>query len=300
MNRREAEEQIYRTTTVEQLVAALVESRDQTDIRHIFEHHQGGTAGFKIACHRLGIPEKDWDYANNVAGFHALVGIIGDKRGLSRYDPAAEQARREKVTAVMKSPAVENLVNGQTEVYASQLSSDLAPAQVASLQKEAESLEASQRTLVASHSVENRYNEALAQQVRAKGEQIARLEDKLERLIEDTEASLTAGANAAPGTLVGAAARGEWEAQRRLQMQRLEHLEERLERVHEIRQESGLFATKIEELAEEKLRREEPVLARERDAALERHRYEKANERVLNNEPQRELGEELGRSLSES
>jgi hypothetical protein len=173
MNRREAEEQIYQTITVEQLVAALVESRDQSDIRHIFEHHQGGTAGFKIACHRLGVSEKDWDYANNVAGFHALIGIIGDKLGLSRYDPAAEQTRREKVTAVMKSPAVVNLVNGQTAVYASQFSSDLAPAQVASLQKEAESLEASQRTLVASHSVENRYNEALAQQVRAKSEQIA-------------------------------------------------------------------------------------------------------------------------------
>jgi hypothetical protein len=163
---------------------------------------------------------------------------------------------------------------------------DLTGSQAASLQKDAESLEASQRTLVASEPVEKRYNEALAQYVRAKSEQIDRLEDRLERLIETAEASLTAGAS-------------RWEGQRQRQMQRLEHLEERLERVQEIREESGLYATKVEELAEEKLRREEPELTRERDAALQRHRYEKVYERVLNNEAQRELGEELGRSVIE-
>ncbi len=163
---------------------------------------------------------------------------------------------------------------------------DLTGSQAESLQKEAESLEASQRTLVASKPAEKRYDEALAQYVRAKSEQIDRLEDRLERLIETAEASLTAGAS-------------RWEAQRQRQMQRLEHLEERLERVQEIREESGLYATKVEELAEEKLRREEPELTRERDAALQRHRYEKVYERVLNNDAQRELGEELGRSVIE-
>ena len=75
MNRREAEQQIYRTTTVGQLLAALAESRDQTDIRHVFEHHEGGTLGFQIAYQRLGVSKSDWDYANNVAGFYALVGM---------------------------------------------------------------------------------------------------------------------------------------------------------------------------------------------------------------------------------
>jgi hypothetical protein len=42
VNSREAERQIYRTTTVGQLVAALVESRDNTDIRNVFAHHEGG------------------------------------------------------------------------------------------------------------------------------------------------------------------------------------------------------------------------------------------------------------------
>jgi hypothetical protein len=104
MNRQAAEKQIYRTTTVGQLVAALVECRDQTDICHVFEHHQGGSLGFEIACQRLGIWKADWDYANNVGGFYALVGIVAEKLGVPRYDPAAEKGRAATVTGLMKSP----------------------------------------------------------------------------------------------------------------------------------------------------------------------------------------------------
>jgi hypothetical protein len=103
MNRQAAEQQVYRTTTVGQLVAALVECRDQTDICHVFEHHQGGTLGFEIACQRLGISKADWDYANNVGGFYALVGIVAEKLGVPRYDPAAEKIRRETVTRLIKT-----------------------------------------------------------------------------------------------------------------------------------------------------------------------------------------------------
>jgi hypothetical protein len=107
MNRQAAEQQVYRTATVGQLVAALVKCRDQTDICHVFEHHQGGTLGFEIACQRLGISKADWDYANNVGGFYALVGIVAEKLGVPRYDPAAEKARGEAVTGLMKSPEEE-------------------------------------------------------------------------------------------------------------------------------------------------------------------------------------------------
>jgi hypothetical protein len=102
MNRQAAEQQVYRTTTVGELVAALVECRDQTDICRVFEHHQGGTTGFEIACQRLGISKADWDYANKKAGFYALVGIVADKLGVPRYDPAAE-TRRETLIGLMKS-----------------------------------------------------------------------------------------------------------------------------------------------------------------------------------------------------
>ena len=91
MNHQAAEEQVYRTTTVGQLVAALVECRDQTDVCHVFEHHRGGTLGFEIACQRLGISKADWDYAINEGGFYFLGGIVGEILGLPRYNPAAEK-----------------------------------------------------------------------------------------------------------------------------------------------------------------------------------------------------------------
>src|SRR5260370_22855789 len=106
MNRQATEQQVYRTTTVGQLVAALVECRDQTDICHVFEHHQDGTLGFEIACQRLGISKANWDYAD-VGGFYALVGIVAEKLGVPRYDPAAEKGRGETVTGRMKSPEEE-------------------------------------------------------------------------------------------------------------------------------------------------------------------------------------------------
>jgi hypothetical protein len=118
MNRQAAQQQLYRTTTVGQLVAALVECQDQTDICHVFEHHQGSTLGFEIACQRLGIPKADWDYANNVSGFYSLVGIIGEKLGLPRHDPAAEKARRETLTRLMKSPEATDQRNEPMEIAA--------------------------------------------------------------------------------------------------------------------------------------------------------------------------------------
>jgi hypothetical protein len=110
MTRKKAENQMYRTRTVGQLLAALMECRDQTDVSHVFERHQGGTRGFEIACQRLGISKADWDYAIKEAGFYGLVGIVGEKLGLPRYDPAPDKSRREILTGPMKSrrPTNEN------------------------------------------------------------------------------------------------------------------------------------------------------------------------------------------------
>jgi hypothetical protein len=96
-------EGVYRTTTVGQLIAALLECRDQTEICRVFEHHKGGTADFEIICQRLGISKADWDYANKEAGFYALVGMVADKLAVPRYDPAAEKAQQENVVRPTKS-----------------------------------------------------------------------------------------------------------------------------------------------------------------------------------------------------
>jgi hypothetical protein len=46
-------------------------------------------------------------FAHNVGGFYALVGIVAEKLGVPRYDPAAEKGRGETATGLMKSPEEE-------------------------------------------------------------------------------------------------------------------------------------------------------------------------------------------------
>jgi hypothetical protein len=68
-----------------------------------------------------------------------------------------------------------------------------------------------------------------------------------------------------------------------------------LEAVRGIRDNNGLFSSKIEELAEEKLRQLEPVLTKERDASLKTERLEMAQELFAAKELT--LEQELGRSI---
>ena len=68
-----------------------------------------------------------------------------------------------------------------------------------------------------------------------------------------------------------------------------------LETVREIRDDSGLFSSKIEELAEEKLRQREPVLTKERDASLKAERLKRDQELFAAKEL--DLEKELGRSI---
>src|SRR3981081_224568 len=82
---------------------------------------------------------------------------------------------------------------------------------------------------------------------------------------------------------------------RQRQGQKVERLEESLETVREIRYDSGLFSSKIEELAEEKLRQREPALTKERDASLKAERLEMAQELFAAKELH--LEQELGRSI---
>jgi hypothetical protein len=59
--------------------------------------------------------ESRLDYANNVGGFYALVGIVAEKLGVPRYNPAAEKGRGETVTGLMKSREARNQRNEPME-----------------------------------------------------------------------------------------------------------------------------------------------------------------------------------------
>ena len=162
----------------------------------------------------------------------------------------------------------------------SRVVTDLTQSQPESLKKQAELVRGTEQNIVAAANAQDRYNGALVQLIREKNEQVDRLEVTLETMIE---------------TIQGRAAGLTSFEDRQRQVQQIERLEERLETVREIRNDSGLFNSKIEELAEEKLRQREPVLAKERDASLKAERLEMAQELFAAKELN--LEQELGRSI---
>jgi hypothetical protein len=162
----------------------------------------------------------------------------------------------------------------------SRVGTDLTQSQVESLKKQAELVRGTEQNIVAAANAQDRYNGALAQLIREKNEQVDRLELTIETMIE---------------TIQGRAAGITNFEDRQRQVQQIERLEERLETVREIRDDSGLFNSKIEELAEEKLRQREPALTKERDASLKTERLKMAQELFAAKELN--LEQELGRSI---
>ena len=157
---------------------------------------------------------------------------------------------------------------------------DLTQNQAESLKKQVELVRGTEQNIVAAANAQDRYKGALAQLIREKNEQVDRLEVTLETMIE---------------TIQGRAAGITNFEDRQRQVQQIERVEERLETIREIRDDSGLFNSKIEELAEEKLRQREPVLTKERDASLKAKRLEMAQELFAAKELT--LEQELGRSI---
>ena len=99
----------------------------------------------------------------------------------------------------------------------------------------------------------------------------------------------------APGWTARKKARAQWEQQVARGEARIAQIALRLDRVAEIEEATGVYAeTKIEELAERKLRFDEPELAREWDTVQRRER----EATIPKIEQSRSLEEELVRTLS--
>ncbi|MGO9375196.1 MAG: IncP plasmid survival protein KfrC family protein [Syntrophobacteraceae bacterium] len=139
---------------------------------------------------------------------------------------------------------------------------DAATDQGNDLLERAQEAQSQQATLLDSTPLESRYNEALAEYIEAKYEQVERLEDRLENLIEqemgdleDCQAHRPAGLFLRPG------ARAAWERELARRQATIQRLQNRLEHVREIKEEMGIHGPKIEELAVRKLRLKEPDFA---------------------------------------
>ena len=136
-----------------------------------------------------------------------------------------------------------------------------------------------------------RYQSALHTYLQANAQRIERIEDRLETLIDNQQAALSQLEAQRPGFFASTGTKAAWTVDKEASQDRLQILQGRLARVEELREQSA-------ELAEEKMRGDEPELAGAWDAARRAQRgqqEEQRRERQVTQEKGR--GREQGREL---
>ncbi|MBV6831319.1 IncP plasmid survival protein KfrC family protein [Xanthomonas euvesicatoria] len=140
----------------------------------------------------------------------------------------------------------------------------------------AEAADTEQQAALEAAPLDQTYQEALALYVQAKHDQVERVEDRLENLIDRQQARLQQTQASQPGLLSRPGAKRAWQNQQMQQQARLQSLHVRLEAVREIKEGMGLHSPKVEELATRKMRAENPELASDWDAMREAARRHQA------------------------
>lgn len=165
----------------------------------------------------------------------------------------------------------------------------------AELQKQAENYEVEQAALLEAIPLESQYLATLALYVEAKQEQVERLEDRLENLIEQQLARLQQSQSRRPGLFAMPSTRAAWQQQQARQKARIQCLQNRLENVREIKEGMDLHGPKIEVLAARKLRAREPELAGEWDRMrlAQRHHQVMQRKRQMQNQEQQARSQSL-------
>jgi hypothetical protein len=131
--------------------------------------------------------------------------------------------------------------------------------------------------------------------VQERAEQIDRLQSGLAAALTSEQAQLQAIQQRAPGWTAAKKVHAEWEQQVARRKTRIAQIAQRLDRVGEIEEAAGVYAeTKIEELAERKLRFDNPGLAQDWDKIQRRERQAS----IPTIESTQSRGQDLGRSLT--
>ena len=143
--------------------------------------------------------------------------------------------------------------------------------------------------------VEQEYNDRFGVYVQEKAEQINRLESDLAEAIASEQRELEVIQQTRPGWSASKQARTQWRQRIAQHQARITQFTVRLERVGEIKEAAGIYAeTKVQELAERKLRFDKRDLAKEWDDI--RRRQREAAIPIIDRT--QSLAQELGRSLT--
>lgn len=174
-----------------------------------------------------------------------------------------------------------------------------AEAQADGLLERANAEQAEQAALLDTPSVETQYATALAAQIESKHDQVERIEDRLENLIEQQSSRLQQARSQQPGLIALPSTKAKWQQQLQQQQSTMQRLQGRLEMVREIKDGMGAHGPRIEEMAVKKLRHEEPGLASEWDeqqAAIRRHQALQRKKEMEQRQQSVGLGKALGGS----
>jgi len=136
------------------------------------------------------------------------------------------------------------------------------------------------------------YQETLNIYVDAKHRQVDRIEDNIERMIDQQQSRLQQTKQ--PGLLSSPNSKKAWQAQQAKQQARLQMLQTRLEVVREIANDMGIYAPRVEELAHRKMRAHEPELVAEWDGVQAAKRHNEALSRIQEKENKRKQTSGMG------
>lgn len=204
-------------------------------------------------------------------------------------------ARNEAVNRVGASRTATTARAGQQQSPAVKQSSGNSGEDLLQAAQEAET---EQQALLESAPIEQTYQQTLALYVQAKHDQVERIEDRLEQLVDRQQARLQQLQSNAPGLLSLPRTKAAWQQQQAQQQARLQTLHTRLDMVREIKEGMGIHAPKIEELATRKMRAEHPELAGDWDSMREAARRHQALMRKQEQEKKQAQERERGRSQS--
>ena len=156
----------------------------------------------------------------------------------------------------------------------------------------AQEAQAEQTALLEATPLESQYSASFAAFVEEKHDQVERIEDKLENMIELLVSRLQQTQAGQPGLFALPGARAKWQQQVQQQQNTMQRLHGRLETVREIKEGMGVHNPRIDELAIRKLRTQEPKLASEWDDMQEAQRLHQAMQRKQEQEKKQALEHE--------
>ena len=110
--------------------------------------------------------------------------------------------------------------------------------------------------------IENQYTDSLSSIINEKNEQVKRLETKLSKLITETNSQIGRLQSTKPGMFSLPGKKKEWDNKINQQKHIVTVATQRLELVHEIRDDMGLHSSKIEDMAKKKLYFRDPHLVK--------------------------------------